>query len=185
MAEEMGALPPHAVLRLVQLEQWPRVLGAESLWLCLTCETCSARCPNGVHPARIIDALRELALRANPKAPPRSIRSFHRAFLEQIRSNGRVFEFGLIGRYKMLSGALLTDIMAAPGMLVRGKLSFRPQRVRGIDDVRRMFDASLLAGIPGEDGQSPRASEPGNEGAPALPPGATEEEPDEVEADES
>ncbi len=58
----------------------------ESIWLCLTCETCSARCPNACDPARVIDALREMSLDAGVADLPRTIGAFHKAFLEQIRS---------------------------------------------------------------------------------------------------
>ncbi|MGI5862710.1 MAG: 4Fe-4S dicluster domain-containing protein [Myxococcales bacterium] len=139
MAEEMS-LRPHQMLRLVQLDLHERLFDDESMWLCLTCETCTARCPNGVDPARIFDFLRELALR-HKASPPRRIAAFHRSFLEQIRENGRVFEFGLVANYKVRTGDLFSDVTAAPGMLVRGKLALLPNGIKGIADVRRIFAA--------------------------------------------
>ena len=139
MAEETS-LRPHDVIRMVNLDQRERLFANDSIWLCLTCETCSTRCPNDVHPARIMDALRELALQADTD-PPRPIRAFHRSFLKQIRRSGRVFEFGLIAGYKMRSGNLFADVTAAPGMLSRGKLALTPHRVAGVADVRRIFAA--------------------------------------------
>ncbi|HCF62702.1 MAG TPA: heterodisulfide reductase subunit C [Myxococcales bacterium] len=137
MAEEMS-LKPHQMLRLAQVDSRERLFEDDSIWLCLTCETCTARCPNGVDPARIIDCLRELALRAKA-SPPRRIAAFHRSFLEQIRENGRVFEFGLVANYKMRTGDLFADVTAAPGMLVRGKLALLPKGIEGIGEVRRIF----------------------------------------------
>jgi heterodisulfide reductase subunit C len=140
MAEEM-TLKPHQVLRLVQLDRRQRVFENESIWLCLTCETCTARCPNGFDPARAIDGLREMVLSLSPEAVPRRIRAFHESFLDQIRSHGRLFEMGLILSYKMKTGALFDDVGSAPAMLARGKLKFFPQTIHGIDEVRRIFDA--------------------------------------------
>ncbi len=137
MAEE-SALRPHDVMRLVQRDD-RRVLADDSIWLCLTCETCSSRCPNECDPARVTDALREIALREEPDRVPRAIGAFHRSFLEQIRLNGRVFELGLIAAYKLRSRRLLDDVLAAPGMLRRGKLAFWPVRVKHIGEVRRIF----------------------------------------------
>jgi heterodisulfide reductase subunit C len=134
------AVRPHDVMRLVSLDRRETLLDSESLWLCLTCETCTSRCPNQCDPARVIDALREIALAAG-RPTPRRITAFHRAFLDQIRLTGRSFELGLIAEYKLLSGALLQDVMTAPGVVARGKLGFVPHTIRGIAEVRRIFAA--------------------------------------------
>ena len=140
MAEEMP-LKVHQIMRLIQLDQPERIYRDESIWLCLTCETCSTRCPMNVEPARLIDGLREIAEQVAPEGAPRRIRAFHTSFREQIRFNGRLHEFSLVMAYKLRSGALLDDVTAAPGMLTRGKLAFVPRRIDGLDDVRRIFDA--------------------------------------------
>jgi heterodisulfide reductase subunit C len=139
MADEMPT-PIQRIMRRLQRGD-ERLLADVSLWYCLSCETCSARCPQQVEPARLLDALRELALEADKGAPPRNIRAFHEAFLEQIRWNGRLYEFGLVMGYKLRSAALLDDVDAAPAMLARGKLAFVPRRIQGLDDIRRIFTA--------------------------------------------
>ncbi len=144
MAEEMP-LKTHQMLRLAQLDQRDKLLASESPWLCLTCETCTARCPNEVDPARLIDGLREVAFRADPGKAPRHMRAFHQSFLQQIRSHGRVFEFGLVLGYKLRSGALFDDVLNAPGMFVRGKLALAPQNIEGKDEVRGIFEACAAA----------------------------------------
>ena len=72
MAAEM-ALKTHEIIRLLQLDLRDRLLAAESIWMCLTCETCTTRCPNEFDPAVVIDALREIALRERPDRVPRHI----------------------------------------------------------------------------------------------------------------
>ncbi len=133
------ALRPHLILHRVS--RWPRerVLREESIWYCLSCETCSARCPNACDPARVIDALREIGLEEGLADVPRRIAAFHRAFLSQVRLNGRLYEAGLVMEYKLRSGDLVSDVANAPAMLVRGKLPLRPSRIAGIDEVRRIF----------------------------------------------
>ncbi len=140
MAAEMP-LKPHQMLRLAQLDQREALLSDPSPWLCLTCETCSARCPNGVDPARLVDALREIVFRSDPAAAPLRLRAFHKAFLQQIRSHGRLFEFGLIASYKMRTGALLEDLLSTPAVLMRGKLALLPSDIKGREEVRRIFEA--------------------------------------------
>jgi heterodisulfide reductase subunit C len=138
MAAEME-LKTHEIIRLLQLDCRERLLTTESIWLCLTCETCTTRCPNEFDPAIVIDALREIALKERRDCVPRRIAAFHSAFLDQIRAHGRVFEFGLVASYKLRSGALFADVAAVPGMLARGKLALTPKRIEGIKEVRRIF----------------------------------------------
>jgi heterodisulfide reductase subunit C2 len=138
MASEMD-LKTNEIIRLLQLDAQERLLSSESIWMCLTCETCTTRCPNLFDPAAIIDALREIIVREHPDFIPRRIAAFHTAFLDQIRSHGRVFEFGLVASYKLRSGALFADVDSVPGMLVRGKLALTPKRIKGLRDLRRIF----------------------------------------------
>jgi heterodisulfide reductase subunit C2 len=142
MAAEMP-LKPHDIMRLVVRDQRERVLANESVWLCIGCETCTARCPNACDPAAVMDAVRELGLREYPESAPIRIRAFHRAFLGQIKTNGRLHELGLVVQYKLSGGSLMQDATAAAGMLTRGKLKARAKPIAGIAEVRKIFAACL------------------------------------------
>lgn len=139
MASESD-LRPHQVMRRVMYGSRERALQDESIWLCLTCETCSARCPNGCDPARVIDAVREIAFESGQARMPRSIGAFHKTFLEQIRANGRLHEVGLVVGYKLRSGALMDDVTNTPGLLFRGKLGILPDKIKGVAEVKRIFE---------------------------------------------
>lgn len=130
-------LRPHDVLRAITGNRRDSLLADPSIWLCLTCETCTQRCPNSCDPARLLDGLRELAA----GRAPRSIDAFHRSFLAQIKATGRMFELGLVLQYKLRSGALLQDAASTPALLRRGKLKLKPTSIKGIEDVRRIFKA--------------------------------------------
>ena len=138
MAAEM-TLQPHDIMRLAARGRYPEVLAADSLWLCLTCETCSTRCPTGTDPAALIDALREAAVLDGSRDVPRAIAAFHRSFLDQVRLTGRLYEAGFFVQYKLRSRALLADMRNAPGLVRRGKLHPLPHRVHAVGDVRAIF----------------------------------------------
>jgi heterodisulfide reductase subunit C2 len=133
-------LKPHDVMRLVAGGKGRAAAADESIWLCLTCETCSARCPNDCDPAGVIDSLRELGIDSGVSDAPRRIAAFHRAFLAQIENNGRLHEMGMVMDYKFRTGDLMKDVTNAPGMVSRGKLSLRPDRIRGVAEVKRIFE---------------------------------------------
>jgi heterodisulfide reductase subunit C2 len=139
MANEMD-LKTHEIIRLLQLDRDERLLSSDAIWMCLTCETCTTRCPNQFDPAAVIDALREIALKEAPDQVPKRISAFHSAFLDQIRTHGRIFEFGLVASYKLRGGALFADVESVPSMLSRGKLSFAPNKIEGIKALRQIFE---------------------------------------------
>jgi heterodisulfide reductase subunit C2 len=54
---------PNQILRLLQVGEVEEALGSPTIWQCASCLTCAARCPKGVDPARVMDALRTLLAR--------------------------------------------------------------------------------------------------------------------------
>jgi len=146
VAEDMD-MTSCRLLRLLQLQQPAldqRVLASEGIWLCLTCETCSSRCPQEVEVAKVMDFVRSEAI-ARDVAHPRSrdILSFHRAFLDSIRTTGRLYEIGLVADYKVRSRHVLKDVALAPKMYLRGKLPLLPHLIKGRDEVKRIFQRTL------------------------------------------
>ena len=107
MAEQMDLLP-NQLVRLVQLERIGRAVRSEAIWMCVSCMTCSARCPKSVDCAGVIDALRQRAVAEDAISPERRrVVLFQRAFLDNVRRNGRLCELSLVGAFK--TKALLGD----------------------------------------------------------------------------
>ena len=62
VAAVMDLLPSQAI-RLAQLGM-EELLRSRTLWICASCLTCVTRCPKGVDVPRLMEALREISLRA-------------------------------------------------------------------------------------------------------------------------
>src|SRR4030042_3714095 len=56
----MAKCPPSEMMRRLHLGLGDELLSSDILWMCVSCETCSARCPMGIDVAAGMDALREL-----------------------------------------------------------------------------------------------------------------------------
>ncbi len=54
---------PHQFVSMVDNGDIAPLLASESLYTCLTCMACLERCPRGVEPAKLIEAVRLTALR--------------------------------------------------------------------------------------------------------------------------
>jgi heterodisulfide reductase subunit C len=121
---------PSVLLRLLQLrkpESDQKVLSSYSIWLCLTCHTCIARCPMEVDLPKVMDVLRTESFRrklVNRRA--KDIVAFHKSFIDTIRIFGRLWEVGLIANYKLRTHHFWQDVVVAPVMLKKGKLSLIP-----------------------------------------------------------
>jgi heterodisulfide reductase subunit C len=131
--------PPNQIVRGVQLGMRDVVLSSHTIWLCAACETCSTRCPQNVDPAAVMDALRRIAYAEGVKSPEGDTPLFHRIFLGSVRQFGRVFEAGMIGFYNLFSGHYSKDLVLAPKMLLKGKLSLLPPRNRNGKELKKMF----------------------------------------------
>ena len=59
--EAMDILPSQAI-RMAQLGM-EEILESNSIWICASCLTCVTRCPKGVDLPRLMEALRQIALR--------------------------------------------------------------------------------------------------------------------------
>lgn len=56
-------IPPNRVIRLVQLGELDEILQSNTHWTCAACIACSVKCPRGVDIAKVMEALRQVALR--------------------------------------------------------------------------------------------------------------------------
>ena len=54
---------PHQFVSMVDSGNIEPLLASESLYTCLTCMACIERCPRGVEPAKLIEAVRLTAIR--------------------------------------------------------------------------------------------------------------------------
>jgi len=132
-------LMPHQVIRLIQLGLREEALDNRAVWLCSTCATCSTRCPRNVDLAGLMDALRIMARREGRTGKGAGAALFHHIFLDSVRRHGRAHELGIGLKHNLRTGKLFKDSDLARGLLVRGRLRFRPSRIKGAAEVSRIF----------------------------------------------
>ena len=135
---------PHQLLRMVQLGLKDRVLDSATIWLCASCETCATRCPNDIEIVHVMDTLRDISLREG-RTRQTNLPLFHHAFLDGVKSNGKLHELTLILRYTLTSGDILKlkklskDALMGARMFAKGKLVLLPNKIKGMAQVRRIF----------------------------------------------
>jgi len=138
MAEAMDILPSQ-VIRMAQLGRGEELLRSETIWVCVSCYTCSIRCPNDIHIAHVMDSLRELALQQGVPPKRERVVLFHQLFLASIREYGRVYEAKLLAKYEAKAGELLKNVLLGLSMFLKGKLALLPHKVADIKGVEKTF----------------------------------------------
>lgn len=142
-------LPPTRIMRAVQTGDILQAATAVSIWRCLSCLTCSARCPKNVEVAGVMDALRQISIENGcTNVEARKIVGFQKAFLRNIRRNGRTNETEMAvdfeARYTLstfdVANVVRTGLLG-PKMIARNKMHFNigsPVKDKAL--VRRIFD---------------------------------------------
>lgn len=159
-------LQPNQIMRLVQLGVKEAIFKSKTIWLCISCETCTSRCPREMELARVMDTLRSLSyaegsenefellpfLRGLASGAYRgllqvlnmesneNVRIFNSVFLENIRRHGRSFDISLIGGSNTGSGYLMRNILKAPIMFFKGKMHLLPEKVARTNKVKKIFE---------------------------------------------
>ena len=130
---------PNQIMQMIALGMKDRVLSSKTIWVCASCYTCSTRCPNDIDIAGVMDWLRQSALREGVVPAEKEVPLFHAALLDSIRSHGRVYELGMMARYKMKTGRLLDDMKLGWKMFRKGKLKLFPSGVKRKKEVTELF----------------------------------------------
>lgn len=136
---EYGEFDTNQVLRMIQFGLKEELLKSKAIWVCVGCETCGARCPNGIRIASVMDALREMAIEEGVAPGEKDIHTFHQCFLDSVASLGRVHESTMLMKYKLKSGHLMEDVGVGIKLFLKGKLSLFPHSVRSKSEVQKIF----------------------------------------------
>ena len=141
---------PNQIMRALQLGQSDIALGAETPWLCASCQTCATRCPQGLNITAIMEFLTRESLRQGYKPPVREVPIFNQAFMREVRLWGRAYELGLMAEMKLRTGDFTSDLDLGWKMLQKRKISLFPKAVRPPRRVRPVVGAAqAVAYYPG------------------------------------
>ncbi len=133
-------LMDNSIRRLVKFSLEGRkeeALRSGSIWLCTSCQLCTVRCPRGIRPKVLVGALRDIFEGEGRKDKDQA---YEDLFMRQIMDLGRISEALLSAEY------LLADPLSAIQtmelgleLLPKGKITVEKDRIKGTDEVKRIF----------------------------------------------
>jgi heterodisulfide reductase subunit C len=131
---------PNQMLRHLQYGHREKVLSSKTIWICASCYACSVRCPNDIDVAKVMDTLRNLALRSGAEPGEKDIPTFHSVFLDTIKSKGRIHELSFLIQLKSKTKDFFKDAGLGWKMFRRGKIKLLPSRYRGGREIQEIFN---------------------------------------------
>ncbi len=102
ITEFVPSYNPRKIIQMSLLGMRDEVLSNPDLWLCLVCQTCTARCPQDVRISDLLSAIRRMAEKEEEAGnlkidSPRPL--FDKAFQHQLKKFGRLYDMGLAMEY--------------------------------------------------------------------------------------
>jgi heterodisulfide reductase subunit C len=136
---------PHQVIHKVQLGLIDELIDSDTIWVCASCETCTARCPNDIDIAHVMDTLRHLSIKKGVKASQKQAPIFHKSFLSSVKNLGRMNEFTMAIDYTLKSTGLkglLKQSALGMNMVFKGKMKLIPKRSANHKEIKNIFRAA-------------------------------------------
>ena len=130
---------PRRIMQMIRLGMAEKVLRSHDIWLCVSCYSCTARCPQGIEIAEVMAALRSLAMTKGLAKDKEA--TFSRVFVEVLKRYGRLYEPELLLRY-YTAEASVADLLKQAGLGLRmfrkGKIALRPERIENAEELEEI-----------------------------------------------
>jgi heterodisulfide reductase subunit C len=130
---------PRELVRMVQLGLKQEVLNSNTIWICTTCFSCSVRCPRGIRPTELIEALRPIAIAEGVK---NKNSRFDSIFSGVVGKNGRASEFLLISKYSLKEPEMIKQVPFGLSLFVKGKLPLSIDKMEDTQELKAIFKMS-------------------------------------------
>lgn len=133
---------PRKIIAMIRAELRDEVLSSSSMWHCLSCHTCTVRCPQEVKPGELAHALESLAAEQGYRIKGTTTPAMYHNFVSSIKSNGRVHEFGTMLGYFLSTNPLaaLKVLPVGVKLFLHRRLPIMPKKVKGREELARIVE---------------------------------------------
>ena len=140
--------PPRRAIAMVRAGLRQELLSSNSMWFCVSCYSCTVRCPRDIKPADIMHALEILAIRSGLSTKRSRTPVMYQCFVDSAKGNGRVYELGMMIKLFLKTNPF-SALKMAPiglGLLLHRRLPLKPSRIKGMGELRTILDKARALG---------------------------------------
>jgi len=140
--------PPRRVIAMVRAGLRDELLSSNSMWFCVSCYSCTVRCPRDIKPADIMHALEIIAIRSGKTTSKSNTPIMYQCFVDSARSNGRVYELGMMIKLFLKTNPFSALKLAPVGMglFFHKRLPLKPSRIKGMSDLKAILNKARELG---------------------------------------
>ena len=131
---------PRKVFAMIRAGMEEEVLKSNTPFYCVSCYTCTVRCPQDIHITDIMYTLKNLAIEKG-MSRVNSAKHFSQTFIGYVETNGRSFEFGLATRQSLrhMPMGMLGTAAVGLGMLTKNRLGMSPNKIENIEQLQAIL----------------------------------------------
>jgi len=124
------------------------LLSSNSMWFCVSCYSCTVRCPRDIKPADIMHALEIISIRSGLSTKRSRTPIMYQCFVDSARNYGRVYELGMMIKLFMRTNPF-SALKLAPvglGLFLHKRMPLKPSRIKGIAELKAILDKARALG---------------------------------------
>lgn len=150
-------ISPRMVLALFRSGQIEEILRSRTIWICASCYMCTTRCPQNIKITDLLYALKRVAMDTGLYPDRLPVYQLSRNFVRVVNRYGRNHEILLLLLYYLRRNPLAMFRLLPLGfsMWRKGRTSFFPAKIKGIQTIRQILEASRDLELPREKEEVP------------------------------
>ncbi|MEN6458332.1 MAG: 4Fe-4S dicluster domain-containing protein [Thermoguttaceae bacterium] len=133
---------PRTLIAMINAGERDAVLAANTMWACVSCYSCTTRCPQNIPITDIMYTLKRMAI-AEGRYSKTDAPAMAKTFTDFVEMFGRSYEVGLAIGYHAFKRWKPIELMKMGPMgikmLFRRRMAFMPSRIRQIDQLRAII----------------------------------------------
>lgn len=131
---------PRTLFAMIRAGMQDQVLRSNTPWYCVSCYYCMVRCPQDIHITDVMYTLKRMSVKLK-KYDEATAADFSKTFIFWVENFGRSFELGLMSQHMLRHNPFGVFRIAdmGVGMVTKGRISFTPKRIKGIDGLRAIL----------------------------------------------
>jgi heterodisulfide reductase subunit C len=140
---------PRELFALIVAGERERVLGDDSVWFCVSCYACTARCPKQIPVTEVMYTLKRLAAKERrTTGVGTDAVALAKEFRYFVDRYGRSFELGLATRFYLLHKPLSILGLGPLGlrMFTHGRMDLTPNKIENLAELRAILEKARELG---------------------------------------
>jgi heterodisulfide reductase subunit C len=131
---------PRTIFAMINADRRDEVLKANTMWYCVSCYSCTTRCPQQIPITDIMYALKRIAI-AEHKYKDTDAPALAKTFTDMVEKYGRSFELGLASRFYLFNKPFAMLKMGPMGlsMFTKGRMALIPTKIRRLEQLQAII----------------------------------------------